>query len=196
MVDMADRIVDSARSRLPGAVDNNIYFEMSFILDDFFRISTCWREKVLVPVLADRLDYELESIDLPSRVISLLGFVTVDNTPVGATMVTPGTLTLTRALSEPGNYYAWVVLTVAGRNNAELYPRFPQWVADRYSDVIADGIVGRMMAQPAKPYSSAQHALFYSRKFRSRLSEIRGEMGRQNLVGGQNWRFPRFAAQR
>lgn len=196
MADMADRIVDSARSRLPGAVDNNIYFEMQPVLDEFFRMSHCWRERILVPVLSGVLDYELESVDLPSRVTSLLAFVTTEGTSIGATMIIPGTMTLTRAINDPADYYAWVTLTIANRTTNALYPRFPQWVADRHSDTIADGIVGRLMGQPAKPYSSPQHALFYSRKFRARCQEIRGETSRQNLAGGQNWRFPRFAAQR
>lgn len=191
---LIDRIMDSARSRLPGAIDTSVYFELWSVLDEFFNVSTVWRERIYVPVVADTLTYELSSIDLPSRVTALIGFENSNALPYAAYLNSDNILSL-RYQYEPGDYYAWCVLSVVKRINDEQYPRFPQWVSDRFADVIADGVVGRMMAAPAKPYSSPQHALFYSRKFRAGCQEARIEVGRQNIIGAQNWRFPRFAAQ-
>jgi hypothetical protein len=191
---LVDRIMDSARSRLPGAIDTQVYFELASVLDEFFNLSTCWREKIYVPVVSPYTEYELDSANMASRIISLIGFVNSNDTPYGATLNSNNVMTLTRAL-ETGDYYAWVALTVAKKLNDGNYPVFPQWVADRYGDVLADGIVGRMMAMPAKPYSSPNHALYYSKRFRNGAQLARVEINRQNLVGGQNWQFPRFAAQ-
>lgn len=191
---LIDRIMDSARSRLPGAVDNNIYHELQYVLDDFFKNSGCWREKIEVPVLADTLEYEIEPVQLPGRIYSLINFTNGNNTPYGAVLNDGNILTLVKAI-DAGTYYAWVNVTVTGRLNDEDYPRFPQWVADRYSDEIADGVASRLMAQPAKPYSSPQHSAYYGRRFRAGWQSAKIEVSRQNLVGNQNWLYPAFAAQ-
>lgn len=188
-----DRIMDSARSRLPGAVDNQVYFEVADVLNEFFRLSNCWREVIQV-TFDDRVEYELFTDDMPARVVSLIGVTNVDNIPVWATMINPNLLTLARDAA-PGVYNISTILTVANKINDEKYPRFPQWVSDTYGDVIADGIVGRMAAMPAKPYSSPKHALFYTSKFKQGARSAQIEANRQNLVGGQAWKYPRFAAQ-
>lgn len=192
---LMDRIVDNARSRLPGATDKNIYHEAQYVLDDFFKMSTCWRERIEVEVLQNETQYEIESADLPSRVYALLYFDNADRTPYAAVLNDGNVLTLVRPI-DAGTYFANVVLTVGPRINDEDYPRFPQWVADRHADVIADGLCARMMAMPAKPYSSPTHALFYGRKFRAGAAHAKIEVQNQNLVGGQNWLYPQFAAQR
>lgn len=190
-----DRILDSAKSRLPGALDNQIYFELADVLNDFFRTSTCWRETIIVDFIDGVDQYELFTDDMPAQVVSLLGVRDAQNIPVSATMLNPNLLSLVLD-AQPGEYTISVILTVAGKLKNENYPRFPQWVADSYSDVIADGIVGRMAAMPAKPYSSPTHAAYYTKKFKQAALSARIQTGRQNLVGGQAWRYPSFAAQR
>lgn len=195
MPDIAERIVDSAMSRLPGAIEGNIHFVMEDVLKEFFKVSTIWRERIRVNVLADRTDYELESVEYPARIISLLWLENADAITFRASLITPNILRLARAL-EPDYYYAWVVLTTTTKPSNLDYPVFPDWVADLYGDVIADGIVGRMMGQPNKPYTNNQHAIMFSRLFRKGSQEARIHADRQNIQGGQRWRFPRFAAQR
>lgn len=189
-----DRILDSARSRLPGAIDSQVLFELADVLNEFFRISTCWRETVDVSFIDGVREYELFSDDLPARVVSLLEVRNADDVPVRAVMADPSTLQLAFDAT-PGIYSISVVLTVGNKLNNETYPRFPQWVADTYGDVIADGVVGRMAAMPAKPFSSPNHAAFYTRKFRQGAQMARIQTNRANLVGGQRWLYPRFAAQ-
>lgn len=191
---LVDRILDSARSRLPGAMDPQILFELADVLNEFFRMSTCWRETITLNFDAVELDYELFTDDMPARVITLLGVYDSSDVRVEATIVDGNTLRLRREVTA-GAYTVWTVLTVTNRINNEKYPRFPQWVSDTYGDVIADGIVGRMAAQPAKPFSSPKHALFYSQKFKQGVQSARIETNKQHLYAGQPWRFPRFAAQ-
>jgi len=190
-----DRILDSARSRLPGALDNQVLFELADVLNDFFRTSTCWRESIVVNFIAGVTDYELFTDDMPARVVSLLQVLNPDGIPVWATMISPNMLSLA-VEATPGAYTINTILTVANKINNETYPRFPQWVADTYGDAIADGVVGRMAAMPAKPYSSPNHAAFYTKKFKQAAAMARASANRQNLVGGQAWRYPRFAAQK
>jgi len=192
--DLTDRILDSARSRLPGAVDNQVYFELADVLNEFFRISTCWRETIDINFDGVTDQYELFTDDMPARVISLVGVADANNIPVKATMLNPNLLKLWQD-QVAGLYSISVILTVANKINNEKYPRFPQWVSDTYGDSIADGIVGRMAAQPAKPFSSPNHAQFYWKKFKQAAQMARINTNRQNLVGGQAWQYPRFAAQ-
>lgn len=192
---LTDRILDSARSRLPGAMDNQIYFELADVLEDFLQRSTCWREVIPVTVVDGTFDYEISFDDIDSQITSLLWVRDINDSNVWATYLSPGLLRFRDGIT-PGVYNAWVVLNVAGKNVSKKYPEFPQWVADRYAGVIADGVVGRMAAMPAKPFSSINHAAFYSKKFVEGASSARIETMRQNLIGGQAWRYPRFAAQR
>jgi hypothetical protein len=190
-----DRILDSARSRLPGAIDSQVLFELADVLNEFFRISTCWREVVSINFIADVTDYELFTDDMPARVVSLVEVRDPNNTLVRATMLNPNMLQLAYPAT-PGAYTIATILTVANKINNETYPRFPQWVADTYGDVIADGLVGRMAAMPAKPFSSPNHAAYYTKKFKQGAQQARIQTNRENLVGGQRWLFPSFAAQR
>ncbi len=191
---LVDRILDSARSRLPGAMDTPILFELADVLNEFFRMSTIWRETITIQMDATTLDYELFTDDMPARVTTLLGVLNSDNIAQQATIVDGNTLRLLREVTA-GPYYVWTILTVTNKINNEKYPRFPQWISDTYGDVIADGIVGRMAAQPAKPYSSPKHALFYTSKFKQGTMSAKIEANKQHLYAGQPWRFPRFAAQ-
>jgi hypothetical protein len=191
---LVDRIMDSARQRLPGAVDNNIYFELHGVLEEFFRMSQCWRERIHVEIIADTVEYEVFSNEMLSNIISLISFENGDGSPFAATLPRPNLL-YTPKQYELGDYYMWAVLNVTSPTNDEKYPRFPQWVTDRYAEALSDGVCGRLMAMPAKPYSSPTHAAYYARRFKQAAMNAKIEANRQNLTGGQAWRFPTFAAQ-
>lgn len=196
MVDyLTDRILDHAKSRLPGAIDKQLYFELAGTLEDFFQQSTCWRETISVTVTAGIFDYDISFDDIESQITSLLWVWDANKSNTWATYLSPGTLRFSDAVV-PGAYDAYVVLNVGSKPNNKDYPEFPQWVADRYATVIADGLVGRMAAMPAKPYSSIQNAAYSIKKFNQGCALARIEAMGQNLVGAQSWLYPRFAAQR
>lgn len=191
---LIDRIMDNARSRLPGAVDQNIYQELQYTLDDFFKQSGCWRERIEVDVEADTLDYEIYAVDMPAQIYSLVNLTNADGTLINASLVNMGSALRLYRDTTPGTYYATCILTVAPKTGNQQYPRFPQWVADRYADVISDGVAGKLMALPAKPFSSPTHSLFFQRKFRSATSAIKMEVNNGSLYSGQNWSYPYFGA--
>ena len=56
-----------------------------------------------------------------------------------------------------------------------------------------EGVLGRMTAQPAKPYSSPAQALFHARRFRALMADARNVVAQKNVYDGQTWRFPAFA---
>jgi hypothetical protein len=67
-------------------------------------------------------------------------------------------------------------------------------VLQKYGVGIAAGVAGRMMSQPAKPYTNERMGIYNTREFKRTLAEARNEVARQNLQGGQRWRFPAFAS--
>ena len=57
---------------------------------------------------------------------------------------------------------------------------------------LLDGLVGRMMSQPAKPYTNPALGLNHLRKFRNAISFAGTESVRRNVANSQAWRFPPF----
>lgn len=191
-----DRIIDSARSQLVGAIDQNVQFVLADVLDEFFRRSTVWREAIRIRPREGTLIYEIESEEYNARILALRWLLNHDGIVTRAYMPIPGQLRFASPPDAAHQYFATVDLTVALKAQNQLIPDFPAWIAERYADTIVSGILARLMAQPGKPWSSMQMAVMHNGRFRSGADAAKIETDRGNLVGAQNWRFPRFAAQR
>jgi len=63
-------------------------------------------------------------------------------------------------------------------------------VLAKYRDDILDGLLGRMMTQPNKPYTNSQLAIFHMRKFVQACASARVEWQRNNTYRTQAWAFP------
>lgn len=195
------RFMNEARVRLPGATDDAIQLELFAVMDDFFRGSNVWQEDIDVTIPAN--DPAGTSYDLvpssPSTVDKLMWVFQAPTTPnllrgptVTAAMSIPGLMTLRVQPSTSVVYRATVALTVQDPTRRDGYVSFPAWVLSKYRSVLIDGIVGRMMAQPNKPFTNMQLSVFHSRKFVSGTSSARVEMTRNNKYRQQAWCFPGF----
>jgi hypothetical protein len=61
-----------------------------------------------------------------------------------------------------------VALTVVDPVDAnDALPDFPDWFFIHYKQEITDGVLSRMMSQPAKPYFSREGFMYHGRKFRN-----------------------------
>lgn len=194
--------MNAARTRLSGATDAGIELELFAVMDDFFRGSNVWQEDInvavpandpagtqyqLVPTGPALIDKLMWTFQAPSQTNQLRG------PGVNAAMQTPGLLTLPYQPSSATNYIATVSLTVQDPVKQESCVIFPLWVLERYRQVLLNGLLGRMMTQPNKPYSNTQMAIYHTRKFSSGISAARVEMTRNNTYRKQAWRFPGFA---
>ncbi len=184
-----NRLMDNLRVRLPGAVDNALRMEMFNTLNDFFQDTNIWFEDIGFETVVGVKDYDLISTS-PSSIVRLISVTDNHDFVVGAYMDTPGELQLRDAPAEVHDYTARVSLTVNDPIDREGYPVFPMWVLNKYQNDIIDGVLGRMMAQPAKPYSNAQLAVLHARKFSSSIAFARQEANRRNIYRGQRWAFP------
>lgn len=187
------RLMKNARVHLPGALDTNIQLELFNVLGDFFDTSNIWKEEIAFRVSTSTAAYSIENESVASM-CRLLGVVNSDDQPVAATMEIPGELILNNTPGQSEIFTATVSLTVNDPVASDGYPEFPAWVMGKYGTGILDGVLGRMMAQPAKPYTNSQMAIYRMRKYAGVVSQAKTESLHKNINNGQTWRFPRSFA--
>lgn len=187
------RLITNAQIQLPGAVSTALQQELFSIADQFFKGSNVWLEDI---------DFKVPGNDPAGTVyqIAATGNVLIDklmyvrdsdgDAPVTAFMSTPGEITLRTQPNSDSVYIATVGLTVSDPVQRDGYVTMPEWVLNKYREVFLDGLVGRMMAHPAKPYSNTQLSVYHLRKFTSGISAARIEAQRNNVFRAQAWRFP------
>lgn len=191
-------LMDNARIKLPGALDGVLTMEFYLVLDEFFRSTNIWEEDIPFDVTATSLSraanpeaftYEI----LPAEsgtILRLIGLRDMDGIPQHGDMAIPGTIVLAHSPNVDTTYIATVSKTVTEPTTRQGYPVYPEWVLIRYFSDILDGLLGRMMMQSAKPYSSPQMGQYHLRRFGAAVSRAGSEAGRKNLWGAQAWRFP------
>jgi hypothetical protein len=185
------RLIDSTRARLPGALDGTIKLELFSVLKEFTQRSNAWREDIGFSTLPGVVEYDLLSENLAA--INRLLYVASADAPtasIPATMATPGRLRLKYTPSGSEALTATVALTVTDPTEAGGVPQFPQELLDKHFLGILDGLLSRMMSQPAKPYSSDRGAAMHGYRFRQATDLAKQEAQTGNVFGAQAWRFP------
>lgn len=193
-----NRLLDNARMRLPGALDTAIQYEFFSAMDDFFQKSNVWTENIQFDAVAtsatyfqdpDAFTYHLVPME-NGTINRLLGVVDANGFFQNAYMPTLGYLVLERSPNFDQTYTARVAKSVSDPVTREGNPVFPDWILEKYGSEILDGILGRMMSQIAKPYTSPQLANVHLKKFSNAISQAKVEASHQNVYRGQSWKFP------
>lgn len=189
------RLVTNAQIRLPGATVSTVQQELFMVADEFFKESNVWREDI---------EFSVPANDPPGTVyeVTPTGNVVIDklmwmrNTDGGGRifgqMSVPGEITLASYPSSPARYIATVALTVSDPTQRDGYVSFPDWVLAKYRGVFLNGLLGKMMSQPAKPYTNTQLSVYYIKLFNSGKSAARVDAQRANVFRAQAWNFPSF----
>ncbi|HEY9816777.1 MAG TPA: hypothetical protein V6D20_13405 [Candidatus Obscuribacterales bacterium] len=193
------RFMDQTRIRLPGAIDSVILMEFFSTMKEFLGSTNIWQEIIPFNIVAATGDPTIDPTDFTYTVSPTSGainrLITVLNDagkPVSVTMATPGEIVIMSPQTEAQTLYAKVALTVIDPVAVDGdYPVFPDWIIGKYKNEIMDGLLGRMMTQIAKPYSSASTGIVHLKRFRSAISTARTEATKTNLYGAQRWRFPK-----
>lgn len=195
--DSQKRLINDARIRLPGALDAAILQELYLTLTDFLKGSNVWQETVDFSVDPsgatiyedpDAYTFFLTFDDgFPVNLIEVLDDA---GQPVIASMRVPGEVILQRLPGSSQMYTATVSMTLRDPTDAGL-PIMPEWIIQRYQTELLDGLLGRMMSQISKPYSSPNTAVAHMRRFQQAVSKARVDSRRGNVYGAQTWRFPR-----
>jgi len=187
-----NRLMDQARINLPGAIDGAMLVEFYSVLKEFFTRSNAWTEEIGFTTILGEKDYTLTPT--AGAIIRLLGVVEDERNPVNASMATPAALKLSWEPTEVRPLVAHVVICVSDASATTDYPVYPQWIVDKYHNEILDGLLGRMMAQTAKPYSAPGAAMVRLRNFRAGTNQAKLEASRRNVFAAPAWRFPRSFA--
>ncbi len=194
-----NRLMDNARVRLPGAIDATILAELFSVVKDFCDRSNVWQMQFSTEVLYTELsplsdpDAFTYSLYPPTgaKIVRLLGTLDARNFRANAQLIEPNAILLDRSPNEDTTYYVTGVLTVTDPVTRTGEPMAPDWLIEKYNDALLDGVLGRMMSQAAKPYTSTSMGAFHYSLYRSAISKARLEAERGNVYGSQAWRFPR-----
>ena len=194
MSDILERIMRGARMRLPGALDDVIREELFITLDEFLQRSSIWQEEVTFKVTPARKDYVVAASG--GTIVQLFHVKNSNELNVVATMQEPATILL-RHTPNADTFTALVAKTVVDPTTRDGDPELPEWILTKYHSGILEGVLGRMMSQPAKPYTNERHAVYHMRRFRNAIAGASADARRKNMYGGQAWRFPQsFAVRR
>jgi len=198
-----NRLIDHARIRLPGALDAAIQMELFSVMNEFFQSSNIWYEDIQFPVqptndsyLDNPEAYTYDVIPSQGSITRLFGVVDSKGFSIKAFMPTLGQVILNFSPNTADTYTARVLLTVTDPVTREGYPEFPDWILNKYGNDILEGVLGRMMSQIAKPYTSTAGAQFHLKNFKQAVAQAKVEASHQNVYRGQNWRFPQTFARR
>lgn len=198
-----NRLMDLARIRLPGALDAALHMELFSVMNEFFQGSNIWYEDIQFEVQPTTDTYYQNpaaftyAIEPDQGAITrLMGVADSKGLPVRAYMPVLGQVVLQWSPNSTDNYTARVALTVADPVTREGYPDFPDWIMSKYGNEILDGLLGRMMSQIAKPYSSPAGAQFHLKNFKQAISQAKTEASHRNVYRGQNWSFPQTFGRR
>jgi hypothetical protein len=69
-------------------------------------------------------------------------------------------------------------------------PLVPLWFVNQWEEKIFEGVVGRLMNQPDKPYSNPKQADYHLRRFQMEAANARVAALRANTYGRQAWTYP------
>lgn len=187
--DIIERLMDNARINAPGALDAALQLEMFNALDEFCRGANLWTEEIQIDATPA---YTLYSV-IPSmgQATYLEKVVNSDGIAVKAIMSEPEIVELETAPAMDMTLYATVFLTLIDPIKTDGYPELPEWILIRYYQAILDGMLGKLLSQPLKPYASERLAIYHLRRFRDAIAGANTDARHKNLYGAQRWQYPK-----
>jgi hypothetical protein len=190
--------------RTPGIMRSVAKRELVLAAREFYRDSTAWRAYV-ESVYWDSGDfaYTVPSPDTAAEVMQVLG-IEVNGSDLNMKAERPKG---DRGSGTPTVWYP------TGPDTLEIWPTpdmyddtvlarvvliptvdavtLPDVAQTRHYEGILDGVLGRLYAHPAKPYSNPTLGQYHLNRFRNFIGVAAGEV-KQGGAAGQNWAYPRF----
>jgi hypothetical protein len=202
------RLLTTLRAKLPGASVEQLQVEMGNCFQAFLRETHVWRELVKRNLIAGASRYELSPSNACAQVTFILavrvsrrmyrpmgdvGFT--GNGTSGAYQVdsdyTSIELFPTPNVNEPKGLEAWVALSLEP-TSLDL----PCELIDHYFDMLMSGVLERMYAHVARPYTNQDLAEKHARKFHAAVTRTRREVRGGNAYASPPWVYPQMAAGR
>ena len=193
------RLMDSARIQLPGALQGAMNLAFFDVLKHFLQRTNAWQDEITFSATPSVWDYALT----PNQTATINRLLWVEGArattqdasgPIQNGYLTqPGQAANLRIATPPSSaetWYAHVAYSVADPTGGEGVPSVPDWLIEKYQDVLQEGLLERMMIQPAKPYANAQGAMLHGRRYRQGAILARAEVKHGFVSGANNWTFP------
>ena len=188
-----DILVNTVRARLPSALDGVVRLELQNVLKEFLNESNAYVDELTISVVAGTQSYQIDSFN--GAINRLMALADSDNRPVACELVPPTTTSpfysvkLRDKPSSATTLTAYIALTPDPSSRPE--DSVPDWLISKYREGFEDGVLARMMLQPAKPYSNLKLAEYHGRKYRRAVSQARNEALHAFKFRGQGWIYPR-----
>jgi hypothetical protein len=190
----SDRLMNNLRVQLPGALDAAIQLELFNTVDEMCRTAIVWQDTLDVTLLLGQATYDIAPDDTEIVTLYSVEHATLDTSdvlfddashtlslsavPTSADVTTPlfldVALTPSTEVADPNDYLPARLWTV-------------------HHQALLDGVLSRMLMQPAKPYSNVTLGTYHAKRFRKFLALARADVEENNTFDGQNWCFPSFA---
>lgn len=87
-------------------------------------------------------------------------------------------------------WIATLALNVCDPVDSEGFVSPPDWVMEKYTNYLANGVNMRLMLQPGKPYSSLPGSQYHGRMFNQGIGLCRTEVRHMFAYSAQRWQFP------
>lgn len=189
--DTYERFISEAVVELTGASEGGVKQALYSVLREFTEDSNVWTEIIPFTVAADTTEYLLVPRE-DGVVLRLIGVRDHNQKPVPAFMPVRGTVTLAypQNTAPPADWEAKVSKVITQPTTAANIPIFDDALFNQFWTIILDGVIGKMMMQPQKSYSSQTGATYHLRRFRTGIQTARVAVQRQNSVGAQTWTYP------
>lgn len=197
-----DQLMNQARVTLVGSSDAGLKGAFYDVCTEFLNDSSSWTQDVQVNAIPTRTQYPLQVNE--GQVIRLVGVRTPPiaqgqpqnaatvpgGVPISALMPDVGTLLLACAPISAATYLATVVTNVSLPTDKNAIPLGPDWLLPLWHVGLLDGLLGKMMMQPAKSYSDKITGAYHLKRFRDAIARARVSKLRASTNGAQAWRFP------
>lgn len=189
------RLLNDARSQLPGALYDAIQAEYFSAMREFLDFTNVWKEDIDIPIVANTRSYTLTipTVGQVNRLLAL--FDSQADSYIGgpwvspAKMDTPGQIFIYQTPSAAATWVARVAKvcnTVDSSNN----PAVDTWIIGKYWNALLWGTLSRMMGQASKPWTNPTMALFYGKSFLAEKTKARVDALQGNVRGQTAWNFP------
>lgn len=182
------QLLNQARVTLTGASDAGLKGELFNVLNEFFSDSNSWLESIPISIVPNTTSYDVTPDG--GQIIRLAGVVDVNLIPQPAMMPEFGTIQFQTPYNTAQTFQATVIKTVTQPTDRHGIPVIPDFVLSVYGVQILQGLLGNMMMQPNKSYSSDKAGMLRYRSFRNGVASARVAALRRNTLGVQAWSYP------
>jgi hypothetical protein len=194
----------------PGVHRSVFKRQLILAVREFFEQSWAWRAEIgPITLVTNQQTYMLSPFNSTTDVVGVI-WAAVNGSPIQPLTAAPPPSQNGQPFADtPGGYwlprpdiiavYPIPNITSVPQNltvNCALRPKMsvtqvPKICVTDFYEAILNGVLYRLLNQPAKPYSNPQLAAYFETRFRKDIGVYAGK-AKKGFAGGASWQFPYF----